>query len=96
MLLSTVVRHTRLAVIVANVATDLALAGLVLCVDLVLAESTLLVLVWLELEGLELVRMGELLLQLNCQLALRVRVSQGRGETELLHKQKCMYTPFFM
>ena len=62
MLLSTVVGHASLAVIVANVATDLALARLVLCVDLVLAEGTLLVLVWLEFEGLELVRMGELLL----------------------------------
>ena len=54
----------------ANVATDLALARLVLCVDLVLAEGTLLVLVRLEFEGFELVRMGELLLQLNRQLAL--------------------------
>ena len=78
MLLSTVVGHTRLAVIVANVATDLALAGLVLRVDLVLAEGTLLVLVWLELEGFELVRMGELLLQLNCQLALCV-CHKGEG-----------------
>ena len=75
MLLSTVVGHTRLAVIVANVATDLALAGLVLCVDLVLAEGTLFVLVWLQLEGFELVRVDELLLQLNCQLALCVSVS---------------------
>ena len=50
----------------ADVPTHLALAGLVLWVDLVLTEDTLLVLVGLQLKGLELVRMGELSLQLNC------------------------------
>ena len=66
MLLSTVVWHVGLAVIMADVPAHLALAGLVLRVDLVFAEGTLLVLVGLQLKGLELVRMGELSLQLNC------------------------------
>lgn len=78
MLLSAVVGHTDLAVIMADVTTDLAPAGLVLRMDLVLAEGTLLVLVWLEFEGFELVRMGELLLQLNSQLALSGCVMKER------------------
>jgi hypothetical protein len=69
-LLSAVVGHTDLAVIMADITTDLAPAGLVLRVDLVLAEGTLLVLVRLEFKGFELVRVGKLLLQLNSQLAL--------------------------
>ena len=44
----------------------LALAVLVFRVDLVLTKGTLLVLVGFQLKGLELVRMGELSLQLNC------------------------------
>ena len=63
----------------ADVTTDLTLARLVLRVDLILAKGTLLVLVWLQLERFELVRMGELLFQLNCQLALCVCVCVGWG-----------------
>ena len=58
MLLSTVVWHVSLAVIMADVPAHLALASLVLRVDLVLTGGTLLVLVWLQLKEFELVRMG--------------------------------------
>ena len=48
--------------IVADVTAYLALGSPVLCMDLVFAEGTLLVLVWLEFEGFKLMRVGELLL----------------------------------
>ena len=61
-LLSTVIWHIGLTVIMADVTANFALTSPVLCMDLVLTEGTLLVLVWLQLEGFKLVRVGELLL----------------------------------
>ena len=54
----------------ADVPTHLTLTGHILRVNLILAEGTLLVVVRLQLIVFKLVRMGELLLKLDCQLAL--------------------------